>query len=142
MLFAVNTVTQTFNGKYFKTFQTSNPGRYFSIKTHHSKKLLNFVFLNWKQYTAIIRCVNVVFISKRMYFVCNWPHPDLTALALSKSFPVSCISGQFYVWKQWVSIVPIHRYFMILGVQGYVMLKETNEQRFLYFDPCNNNCNG
>ena len=45
----------------WKSLQTARRGRgrHSSIKTHHSEKLLSVLFWNWKQWTAIMKCINV-----------------------------------------------------------------------------------
>ena len=59
----INSTGKTIHKKCWITLEISNRRWLSSIKTHHPKKL----FLNWKQHSAIIRQVNVSFVSKRLH---------------------------------------------------------------------------
>ena len=51
----------------WETFQTSHCGLNLSIKTLHSEKLLNVLFWNWNQCTAIMKRISVTWVPKRFF---------------------------------------------------------------------------
>ena len=59
----------------WKTLQTSRCGRHSSIKTFHSEKLLNILYWNWKQCTAIMKRISV-----------NWDCNALSATEVLRRF--------------------------------------------------------